>query len=184
MKLDYLDQLSDILLALEATGIYTQHLTRCWLTKGGQLTMIHAPKISEHLGGQLQFEEKDDPMDARRAAEYAFRFSDKLKSWQAKEETIQQLQGYQRLRERLIAAINLLEVPVNESKDFDSIELSQALVQHQAASIEALKDDLEKLEKSIKELIESEAYLAQLFELISSVEGVGPVTARENYYCH
>lgn len=179
MKQDYLEQLSDILLAVEATGIYTQHLTRCWLIKGGQLTMIHAPKISEHLGGQLQFEEKDDPMDARRAAEYAFRFSDKLKLWQAKEETVQQLQGYQRLRERLLAAINLLEVPVNESKDFDSIELSQALTQHQAASIKALKDDLEQLEKSIKELIESDAYLAQLFKLISSVEGVGPVTARE-----
>lgn len=179
MKLNIITQFSDVLLAVEATGIYTQHLTRCWLTKGGKLTMIHAPKISEHLAGQLQFEEKNDQIDARRAAEYAFRFSDKLKLWQAKEQTIQQIQAFQRLRERLIGAINLLEVPANESKEFDSIQISEALTIHQASSLKALKDDLEQLEKSVKELIEKDPYLAQLFKLITSVEGVGPVTARE-----
>lgn len=179
LQLNYIEHFTDILLVVEATGIYTQHLTKCWLVKGGQLSMVHAPKISEHLAGSLQFEEKDDPIDARRAAEYAFRFSDKLKLWQAKEETIQLLQGFQRQRERLIAAINLLEVPVNESKQFDSVQLSEALIKHQASSLKALKADLKQIGKSINELIESDAYLAQLFKLVTSVEGVGPVTARE-----
>jgi len=179
VKLNYIEEFSDILLAVEATGIYTQHLTRGWLSKGGQLVMIHAPKISEHLAGQFPFEEKDDTIDARRAAEYAVRFSDKIKLWQPKEQTIQTLQRLQRLRERLMDAINLLEVPVNESIQFDTADVSQTLVNHQTASLKALKKDLKNLEKSINELIESDPYLAQLFRLITSVPGIGPVTARE-----
>jgi len=179
MKLNYIEQFSDILLAVEATGIYTQHLTRCWLSKGGQLSMIHAPKISEHLAGQLPFEEKDDAIDARRIAEYAIRFADKLKLWRAKEQTLQKLQVLQRQRERFIEAINLLEVPVNESIQFDTADISQALLNGQSASLKALKEDLKNLEKSINELIESDPYLAQLFLLVTSVPGVGPVTARE-----
>lgn len=179
LDLDYIEKFTDVLLAIEYTGIYVQHLTKCWLTKGGKLTMIHASKIPQNLAGQLEFEEKTDSIDARRIAEYAFRFSDKLKLWQAKEQTIDTLQKFQRQRERLIKAINLLEVPVNESIEFDNKAISQALIGNQTASIKALKADLKQLEKTIKELIESDPYLEQLFKLITSVVGVGPVTARE-----
>nr|WP_281720212.1 IS110 family transposase [Nitrosomonas nitrosa] len=171
--------LKDTLLCLEYTGIYVQHLVRCYLSKGGQVCIVPATKVSKSLNGQFKWEEKTDSMDARRLAEYAFRFADKLKIWEIPDPTLTKLQCFQRQRDRLINAINILQVPVNESKQFDSIDISEALAFNQAASIKALGQDLKELEKSINQLIESDEYLAQLFKLITSVEGVGAVTARE-----
>jgi len=179
LALGHFKDITEVLLAVEATGIYTQHLTNSWLLKGGELTMLHAPKISEHLAGQIAFEEKDDPLDARRAAEYTFRFSDKLKLWKPKEVTLQLLQGLQRQRERLISAINLLEVPLKESEQFDLTQISETLANYQAGSMESLRNDLDNLEKNIQKLIDTDPYLNQLFQLVISVEGIGPVTARE-----
>ena len=38
--------LDDIILCIEHTGIYVQHLTRAWLMKGGRMSIIAANKIS------------------------------------------------------------------------------------------------------------------------------------------
>jgi len=171
--------LQDILLCLEHTGIYINHLLNCWLSKGCKATVVHAPNVSDNLAGQIGWEEKTDQIDARRLAQYAFRFSDKLTLWKVKEQTLVKLQAFQRQRERLISAIHLLETPLNESKDFDNLETYQALASNQQESMNALKQDLVNLEKAILCLLKSDAYLAQLYKLITSVEGIGPVTARE-----
>lgn len=174
-----LSGLRDTLLCLEYTGIYVQHLVRCYLSKGGQVCIVPATKVSQGLNGQFKWEEKTDAMDARRLAEYALRFADKLKFWKAPDPLLVKLQCFQRQRDRLTNVMNILQVPVNESKQFDSIDISEALAANQAASIQAIKQDLKEVDKRINELIESDQYLAQLFKLITSVEGVGPVTARE-----
>jgi transposase len=171
--------LKQTLLCLEHTGIYIQHLVRCYLSKGGPVCVVPAVKVSESLNGHGKWEEKTDAIDARRLAEYAFRFADKLKLWKTPDPTLAKLRSFQRQRERLLSAINMLQVPIKESKQFDSVDISEALVANQVASIQALKHDIKNLEKSINELIESDEYLAQLFKLITSVEGVGAVTARE-----
>lgn len=175
----YATSFKDVLLCLEHTGIYVQHLIRCYLSKGGRVCMVPAAKVSEQLNGKVQWDEKTDSMDARRLAEYAFRFADKLKMWKAQDPTLVKLQAYQRQRERFLNALKMFQMPVNESKSFDSIDISEALEANQAATIEALNNDLKRLEKAINNLIESDEHLSRLFELITSVEGVGAVTARE-----
>ncbi len=102
----------DVLLCLEHTGIYVQDLIRCYLSKGGRVSMVPATKVSEHLSGRAKWDEKTDSMDARRLAEYAFRFADKLQLWKAQDPTLNKLQAYQRQRERLLSAINRLVVPI------------------------------------------------------------------------
>lgn len=172
-------QIDSLVLCMEHTGIYIQHLVRCWLGKGGRLSVIPAAKVTQYLAGQRGFEEKQDHIDAHRLAEYAFRFRDKLQEWQLKSHTLEQLQRFQRQRERLIKAINLLQVPIEESLNFDSAQLSDQLQANQAESIAALKKDLKNLEAMLDQVIEQDPYLQQLFELIDSVEGVGSVIARE-----
>ncbi len=174
-----INTLDEVLLCMEHTGLYIQHLTQCWLQKQGQLTVVDAMKVSEHLAGKFAFEEKTDTLDARRLAEYGFRYSDKLKLWKAPNQTIVTLKRFQRQRDRLITAMNSLEVPLKESRSFDSVAIFEQLHQNQQATVNAIKSDLKNLEKRIKELIESDEELRHLFKLISSVEGVGPVTARE-----
>lgn len=171
--------LDEVLLCMEHTGIYIQHLSRCWLQKGGQLTVVDALKVSDQLGGKAAFEEKTDELDARRLAEYALRYRDKLKLWKTPEQTIVKLKRFQRQRQRLKTVINSLEVPLKESRSFDSADIFETLTRNQQASVDALKADLKNLEKSINKLIEMDEELRLLFKLITSVEGVGPVTARE-----
>lgn len=179
LKQPEIQQLDELLLCLEHTGIYVQHLVRCWLSKGGRLSLIPATKVSQQLAGVQGWSEKLDFLDARRLAEYGLRFADKLELWQLKSEVLEKLQRLHRQRERLLKVINILQVPVQESLEFDTVAISAELQANQADSIQALKRDLKKVEARMTQLIEQDEYLATLFELITSVEGVGPVTARE-----
>lgn len=174
-----LQQLDELILCMEHTGVYIQHLVRCWLSKGGRLSVIPATKVTEHLAGKQGWQEKDDSIDARRLAEYGIRYKDKLQAWQLKSEVLEKLQRFHRQRERLIKAINLLSVPVKESIEFDTAHIAAQLQANQADSVRALKSDLKKIETALSQVIDQEPYLRQLFDLIHSVEGVGPVIARE-----
>lgn len=171
--------LANIVLCMEYTGVYVKHLVRCWLSKGGQVSMVHASKVSEQLSGKQGWLEKSDYLDARRLAEYGIRFDDQLEPAQLKDETLESLQAVHRQRERIMKAISLLEVPVKESKCFDSAVVSKQLEDNQAASMEALKEDLKRIEAVLEKVIDEGPVLKSLFKLIKSVEGVGDVTARE-----
>ena len=171
--------IKDLVVCVEYTGIYVQHLLRCWLSKGGQLAMIPATKVSEQLAGSQGWPEKEDFMDARRLAQYGIRFEDQLQCWQLKSEMLQQLRRLHRQRERLLKVINILQVPLKESLEFDTASISQQMQRNQAGSIKALKADLKKVDKAMNQLIRQDPYFQQLFQRITSVEGVGPVTARE-----
>ncbi len=172
-------KIEDIILVMEHTGIYVQHLSNCWLSKQGRLSIVAATKVSEQLGGRNGWVEKTDELDARRLAEYGVRYSDQLTLWQARKQNMELLRVLHVQRKRLTEALKILEVPVKESIAFDSEEISSTLQDNQTASIKALKSDLKKVEKQLKALIRNDEELNRLFELITSVDGVGPVTARE-----
>lgn len=171
--------LSQVLLVIEHTGLYVNHLVNAYLSKGGPLSLVHANKVSHLLGGVNKFDEKTDQIDARRLAEYGIRYSDKLQLWAPKEHSLVKLQALERQRTRTQDAINSLQVAVKESKRFDSDDVSQMLETNQSTAVDALKDLRKNIEQQIKELINSQPHLKQLFKLISSVPGVGPVTATE-----
>lgn len=171
--------LDAFILCMEHTGIYVQHLMKSWMMNGGRLSLIAATKISDYLAGAQGWAEKDDRIDARRIAEYGVRYSDKLKLAEFKSETLEKLQRFTRQRERLIKVINLLETPIKESEQFDTAFISEAIKRNQEKSLRALKSDLKTLEKELTKVVEEDLIFKQLFKLITSVEGVGPVIARE-----
>ena len=93
--------------------------------------------------------------------------------------TLVVLQHLQRLRSRLQASINRLEVPAREIERFDDPSLGELIQAAQQRSLEGLKADLADIEQHLEQLIEQDDELQQLFQWISSVEGIGAVTARE-----
>lgn len=171
--------LSKVVMIMEHTGVYVNHLVNAYLSKGGSLSLVHANKVSNLLGGTQKFDEKTDQIDARRLAEYGIRYSDKIQLWTPKEHTLTKLQALERQRSRTQDAINKLEVPLNESKRFDSADVSEMLAENQKVATDALKELLKNIERQILDLIKSEPHLKQLFKLITSVPGVGPVIATE-----
>ena len=174
-----LDQLQQVTLVVEHTGIYTQLLAKTWLSHGGRLAFVPANKVSNLLGGKLKWAEKTDQLDAQRLAEYGIRYVDKLEFYQAPPSLMVQLRNLQRQRKRLMKVIGILQEPLKESKTFDEPAIYQQLWDHQKDSIQALQKDLKNVEAQLAKLIKQDPYLHRLIKLITSVTGVGIVTARE-----
>ena len=149
------------------------------MANGGQLCLVPADKISEGLNGTSSFEEKTDSMDAHRIAEYACRFSDKLKLYRLGSLNLGSLKLLRSQRNRVIKAINILEVPFNEIKAFELKEHSSMVEKLQKGSIKGLKASLKNIEKEIKLIINQDPNLKELMRILCSVAGIGKVTACE-----
>jgi len=179
----YLKDNDQMLLILEHTGIYVKHLVNGWLGNAGKLSIVHSSKVSDLLSGQTSWEEKTDAMDARRLAEYAIRYADKIELWQAKDPNLELLQGLQTQRKRTNKILSMLLVPLNESKKFDLEQTSKRLIKNHSDLIKVAKKTLKEIDGQLKEIINKDENLKRLYKLINSVEGVGPVTAREVLIC-
>jgi transposase len=81
-------------------------------------------------------------------------------------------------RRRLVGVLQVLP-PLSSSEGFLSPAEQQAEQQGCSASLRALRQDLAAIEKAIKALIAADTALAHRYERITSVPGVGLVTAVE-----
>ena len=161
---------------LEHTGIYSAHL----------LSSLYKSKLPIWLESSLQIKKagglqrgKTDAIDAIRIAEYAFRFQDKMRLWQPARPVLQKLAALSALRQRLIGVQRQLQQPITEQEDFSDRVLHKQLSKTCQASLKAIKADLKAANDQIKELIQSDTRLKELFEWITSVPGVGTTTATE-----
>jgi transposase len=122
---------------------------------------------------------KSDEVDAQRIAFFAFRNQDRVRLWTAPRTVIQQLKRLTGVRERLLLMVAQLNKPLQESKRFDSKEVFCAIKKSCQSSLRAIKADLKKVERKITEVIKSDTSLNHLFDLITSVDGIGSVIACE-----
>lgn len=166
---------------MEHTGIYNR--------TGGPahlLDFLHKLRFPIWLESSLQIKKagglqrgKTDSIDAQRIAEYAFRFRDQLRLWEPPRQVVQQLAMLSATRQRLIGVYNQLAGPLAEQQNFINPGFQKQLRKSCQASLVALEKDRKAVDKAIEQLIESDIQLKQLFALITSVPGIGPVTATE-----
>lgn len=171
---------------MEHSGIYNAHL----------LELLHESKLLIWLESSLQIKQaggmqrgKTDKVDAQRIVQYArraapYRFRDQIRLWEPPREVIQQLaflSGHRcgATRQRLNQAYNLLAVPMAEQETFISKSLQKTLKENVKRSLTALKEEQNVVEQQIHELIQADSRLKELFDLMVSVPGAGPVIATE-----
>lgn len=161
---------------MEHTGIYNAHL----------LELLYESKLSIWLESSLQIKQaggmqrgKTDKVDAQRIAQYAYRFRDQIRLWTPPREVMQQLAFLSATRQRLNQAYNLLAVPVSEQETFIRKSLQKILKSNVKKSLAALKEEQKAIEVQIHDLIQADVHLKELFDLMVSVPGVGPVIATE-----
>ena len=161
---------------MEHTGIYNAHAL-CWLHQlGFPLWLENSLQIKRSGGVQRG---KSDAVDAARIAEYSFRFRDRLRLWQPPRPVIQKLAYLSALRQRLSVARQQLAQPLAEQQDFIDKAVSQQMSRVCRASLKALDADMASAERRISELIRQDERLSELFELVTSVPGLGGATAAE-----
>ncbi|GAB4051927.1 transposase [Spirosoma litoris] len=107
------------------------------------------------------------------------RFRDQIRLWTPPREVMQQLAFLSATRQRLNQAYNLLAVPVSEQETFIRKSLQKTLKSNVKKSLAALKEEQKAIEVQIHDLIQADVHLKELFDLMVSVPGVGPVIATE-----
>lgn len=165
--------LSEPVFCMEFTGIYNNILTLV-LSKH-QIPQVIESALNIKFSQGVQ-RGKDDRIDAKRIALYAFKNRDNLKLWSPTDQVLDDLKALVGLRKRIISNINRLKVPLGEAK-FHSKETLKKMFACSKTSIEALKKDLARVDKLINSVIQENLDLKRSFDQITSVDGLGPMTA-------
>lgn len=169
-------KLSQAVFCMEHTGIYTNHLLGVLFKKQCSVCLEGALHIRNSLGN---IRGKNDKIDAIRIAEYAYKNRDQLRLWQPKRVVIIRLSQLSATRSRLIEAQKVLTIPLKESSEFIPYKLAKENASVCQNTLKAIKSDLLKVDKAIKEIIASDQELSRLFNLIISVDGIGKATATQ-----
>ena len=164
--------LAQSLICCEHTGVYSQNILTLATENTLPLWLESSLRIKRSLGLQRG---KNDKIDAIRISEYAFRYADQARIWQPERQTISKLRQLVSLRKRLLNAKNALKVPVKEVSAFQDKKLQKEMEKLNRIPIEALEKQITDVEKKIKILIKEDDSLRHLFELVTSVDGVGEV---------
>lgn len=161
---------------MEHTGIYNAHALSCLHGLHFPLWLENSLQIKRSGGMQRG---KNDAIDAARIAEYAFRFRDRMRLWQPPRPVLQKLAALSSLRQRLLGVGQQIQQPLNEQSGFVDKVVHKQLAKSCQATLKAINADLASAEKQISQLIQGDERLRQLFDLVTSVPGIGAATATE-----
>lgn len=168
--------LSKAVFCMEHTGIYNNHLLVCLHKMKANICLEAATQIKNSLGN---IRGKNDKIDAIRIAEYAYKNREELRLWTPKREVIVQLSQLASTRSRLIQVKKMLTTAINENNDFINKKIAKENGKLCSRTINAIDADLLKTQKAIDKLIDEDQELKRLFGLITSVSGVGKITATQ-----
>jgi len=135
-----------------------------------------ATQIKNSLGN---IRGKNDKIDAIRIAEYAFKNREELRLWTPKRDIVVSLSQLASTRGRLIQIRKMLNTAINENKGFINKKIAAENGKLCGKTLQAINLDLAKTEKAIDSLIDRDPELKRLFRLITSVSGVGKITATQ-----
>ena len=99
--------------------------------------------------------------------------------WLPKREVIQKLDRLTTTRNRLIKVRKILQSSLTDSQEFITKKDHDDARRPCKKTIDSLKNDVQNIEKLIKEVIQSDIYLKELFKFIESVKGIGRTIATE-----
>ena len=164
----------ETLFCMETTGLYCFTLTHFLAEHSIDIWIEHAAKIKKATALERG---KNDKIDSKRIALYASKFQERLRLWRPMDVTIDKIKHLASLRDRLVETQKRLITPINEFEDIGNIEMAKLLRKSIKKSIDAIDKDLKMVEATIIEIVNADDNLKQLYKIITSVIGIGFVTA-------
>lgn len=167
-------ELEDVLFCMEHTGVYGIPFAS-YLEENQLSFSLQSPlHIKQSMGLRRG---KSDKADAEMLAKFAYLYKDEIKISGVPSKVIQQLKNLLVYRERLVKAKVSLENSSGELASFTSKETHIAIVKGSNKYIDQFKASIEQLEEEIKETIKNAPDIKKVFDLATSVPGVGILTA-------
>lgn len=162
------------LFCMEYTGIYNTGLVQ-FLVKAKAALWVEMPLRIKKAGG---FERgTDDKAASVKIAWYALRYMDQVKLWQPIDSNIESIKNLIAQRDRIVNAITLLCVPVNELKECGCTEDANTLNKLQKTSVTALQKSKLSVEALIAKTIQQDEQLNTKVKRVASIKGIGQITS-------
>lgn len=166
----YHANLEEVVICFEHTGIYSLPLAVFLSEQKISFCIVPGLEIKRSLGIARG---KNDQKDAKAIARYAYLRRSELKLYHLPSRQLLELKSLLSLREKMIKDRNGYQNTLGEMKAMLKVGKKDLLYVAQAHLIKELTYQIKKVEKQMKELIEQDEQLANLYTLITSVKGVG-----------
>lgn len=163
-----------LIVCIEHTGIYCQHLLDFVVEQGIKVCLEPALQIKQSQG---MVRGKSDRIDAKRIAAYACKNREQLKFWSPQRQAVQKLKALLVVRERLVRAKIQIQTPLKESHEFIEGSICKTMVRCCQKTLKALLDDIDKIEHEIDVLLAQDRNLSEQMKYATSVTGIGKITA-------
>ena len=166
--------LDELIVCFEHTGPYGLLLATILEQSGGCYVMVSAAQVQLSLGIRRG---KSDPIDARRLAEYLWRFRDRLAPSRLPSKALLELRGWLIWREKLVkmrtALANGIKANVLTSQVADLTEINEQMqTQH-----DQLSEQLKLVDRKIRSLLHRYNTTEGQYGLLVRIPGIGPVIA-------
>lgn len=161
-----------VVLCAEHTGVYGQLLLFIASCMNISISLASGYEIRHSLGLQKG---KSDKIDARRIREYGERFFDRLRMVKYGAEDLRELKELYALRSQLVKERKMLVTHEKGKKHlpYNSVKVHQIATEMQ----ECLSRSIREIEHEITGIITANPELASSYRLVTSIRGVGQVTA-------
>ncbi len=176
IKKEYKIDFSKILFCLEHTGIYALPICSYLNEKGLNYALELAAQIKKSLGIQRG---KNDKVDAKTIARYAFLHQSEITTYQLPEKLIVKLKTLLSYRDRLVKAKKSFLIPAKELDLFVEKEVANVVVKDSKKMVKILIEKIKQIDIRVLELINSEEKVKTVYDLVTSVPGVGPQIAAQ-----
>lgn len=166
--------MENILFALEHTGLYSYNLSVFLAENHFNYVVLPGLEIKKSMGITRG---KDDKVDAKRIALYAYEKRDRLKPNTQMPEEIVALKRLLSLRERMVKQRAGYKASLKEQLEMLSKKENKTLFKAQKNIIKSLTREIDMLDKELDSIILKTVELKKQYDLITSIKGVGPQTA-------
>lgn len=164
----------DTIFCMEHTGIYNLPLVKWLHENGAHMWLESGVHIRRTLG---MVRGKNDKVDSARIAMFAFTNRHQIRLWNPPRKVIERISVLLSQRSRLIKAKKQLQTANLEQKKFIDKDIMKSLNNYTNRTVSVIEKQIIELEKEIIEVIKSDEKLLRLYKVITSVNGIGFVTA-------
>lgn len=166
--------LEQVLFCFEHTGMYSYVLASFMSEKQMNYVIVPGLEIKRSLGIQRG---KNDQIDAKKIAQYAYRRREEVTLYQLPEKSINKIRQLLSLREKLVKQRSGFEASLKDQSDFIDSSDNKLLFSIPRKLIKELNRQIESIEKEIDLVLEESPVIMNNYRLITSIIGIGRQTA-------
>lgn len=164
-----------LLFCMEHTGVYSIPLCSFLQDQGIDYVLESALRIKRSIGIQRG---KNDKADSKAIARYAYLFQKELKISQLPSKSLMKLKHLLSFRARLLKRLNSLKATAKEMAKFVLNDTAiDFVVAETNEVVSMIKAKIKKVELLMDEIVAGDPELKRLFDLVTSVKGIGRINA-------